>query len=196
MTKEEITYFDELAPVWDRTEIRSTPGRVNAILDLAGVERGMDILDLGTGTGVLVPYLSERVGEKGSVKGIDISDGMLARARAKYEDLANVSFEKLDFENDLLEGEYDMIFLYCVYPHLHEPYDTLSWLRKVNLRKGGRIIIAFPSDEKFINNIHGHKHAPHDQLPSAPILAGRLQADGFNARVIAADSDKYIVEVS
>lgn len=196
MTKEEITYFDDLAPVWDKTEIRSTPERVSSILDLARVGKGMDILDLGTGTGVLIPYLSRLVGKTGSVRGIDISDGMLACAREKYGKLANVSFEKLDFENDLLEGEYDMIFLYCVYPHLHEPYDTLRWLKKVNLREGGRIVIAFPSDETFINNIHGHKHAPHDQLPSAHKLAEILNAEGFNAGVIAADPDKYVVEIS
>ena len=48
MTKEEISFFDTIAPSWDGMERLSTPGKVNEILDIIGVEKGMDVLDLGT----------------------------------------------------------------------------------------------------------------------------------------------------
>ena len=78
MTKEEISFFDTIAPSWDGMERLSTPGKVNEILDIIGVEKGMDVLDLGTGTGVLLPFLSERIGSEGHILAVDISEGMLS----------------------------------------------------------------------------------------------------------------------
>ena len=170
MTQSEIEFFDTLAPTWDENEIRSTPDRIKSILGKLRISKGMDILDLGTGTGVLVPYLSEMVGDEGHVTAIDLSDGMLSLARQKYGHLKNVEFLKIDFEEEQIPGKYDLALLYSVYPHLHAPADTMEWLFKMNMKQDGRIVIAFPSDEEFINNIHHEKKAEHDHLPSSHTL--------------------------
>lgn len=195
MTSEEISFFDNIAPKWDSLESKSTPEKVNEILDIVGVERGASVLDLGTGTGVLVPYLSERTGEEGSVVAVDISDGMLGEARRKYGSLGNVEFRKCDFEQDDLEGRYDLVMMYCVYPHLHEPAETLRKLVERNLKPGGRIIIGFPSDESFINHIHGDRKVESDLLPTAEVLVLRLVVECLRARTLAYDRGKYLVEV-
>lgn len=195
MTSEEIKFFDDIAPSWDGMEKKSTPGKVNEILDIVGVAEGMDVLDLGTGTGVMIPYMSERVGETGSVTAVDISEGMLAQACRKYGEIGNVRFRRMDFEAERIEGRYDLIMLYCVYPHLHWPAETLRNLVDRNLKSGGRIIIGFPSDEKFINDIHGRRHVGHDILPKADILVLRLAVECIRARVLADDAGKYLVEV-
>lgn len=191
---DERSFFDNLAPVWDQNEVRSTPERVNRILDLIDIHPAQNILDLGTGTGVLLPYIAERVGEGGRITAIDYSEGMLSRAKEKYGNLnPTPSFINLDFETETIEGVFDRIILYCVYPHLHEPIDTLRWLRKVNLSENGRIIIAFPSSEKFINNIHRERHSDSDALPPAKNLAEFFQAHGFDAEVTADDDDAYVI---
>ena len=195
MNQSEIDFFDALAPSWDENEIRSTPERVKHILNELKISKGMDVLDLGTGTGVLVPYLSEIVGPEGHVTAIDLSEGMLSIARKKYGHLENVEFLKLDFEEELIPGKYDVALLYSVYPHLHSPADTIEWLFKMNIKPDGRIVIAFPSDEEFINNIHHERKAKHDHLPPAHVLAEMISHWGYNAEVIAATSDEYIVEV-
>lgn len=195
MDAEELAFFDRIAPQWDAMEIKSLPPKVHLVLALCGVEPGMKVLDLGTGTGVLLPYLSELVGPEGAVKGIDISRGMLEECHRKNAHLANVSLECKDFELDPIEGRYDLIMLYCVYPHLHYPMATLQRLFNDSLADGGRIIIAFPNDETFVNNIHAEKKAPHEALPSATELAARLASAGFPARVVAESEELYIVEI-
>lgn len=195
MTEKEIAFFDGIAPDWDAMEVKSTPEKVRAILGLIGPRKGDHVLDLGTGTGVLVPYLSEMVGPEGEVTGVDISEGMLERARQKFGSLANVRFIKSDFEEENIDGLYNLILLYCVFPHIHFPVETLRWLTSVNLAEGGRIVIAFPNDEKFVNAIHGEKRAPADMLPDAPELAARLRRAGFQADVIAYSEEMYIVEI-
>lgn len=195
MTTEEILFFDKLAADWDSREVRSTPARVSEILASLRLAEGMRILDLGTGTGVLLPFLSRMVGADGRVVAVDISEGMLARARQKFGTLANVDFSKLDFEAEDIAGRYDVIILYCVYPHLHSPKDTLRRLASQNLTPGGRIVIAFPGDESFVNGIHREKQASCAILPSAPELARLLRTWGFDARVAACDQSRYIVEL-
>ncbi|MDE6301832.1 MAG: class I SAM-dependent methyltransferase [Muribaculaceae bacterium] len=176
-------------------EIKSLPPKVRLILTLCGVEPGMRVLDLGTGTGVLLPYLSEMVGPDGHVTGVDISRGMLAECERKNSHLGNVSLECKDFETEPIDGKFDLVLLYCVYPHLHYPIATLRRLFDESLAPEGRIIIAFPNDEVFVNNIHADKHAPHEPLPSATSLAARLAAAGFPTRVVAESEELYIVEI-
>ncbi len=65
---------------------------------------------------------------------------MLAEARGKNGELKNVDFLRLDFEKSDVPGRYDLIMLYCVYPHLAEPVETLKRLRKHNLKDGGKIV--------------------------------------------------------
>ena len=104
------------------------------------------------------------------ITAVDYSTGMLDIARSKFADLIpRPEFRCMDFETETIPGEYDHIILYCVYPHLHTPVDTLKWLRGVNLADSGTITVAFPSDEKFINSIHRHKHSESDILPPADV---------------------------
>ncbi|MDE6022343.1 MAG: methyltransferase domain-containing protein, partial [Muribaculaceae bacterium] len=191
MNQSEIDFFDALAPTWDENEIRSTPERVRLILDKLPISKGMDILDLGTGTGVLLPYLSERIGTNGHVVAIDLSEGMLSIARQKYGNLPNVEFLKLDFEEEQIPGHYDIALLYSVYPHLHSPAETIGWLFKMNMKPDGIIVIAFPSDENFINNIHHERKAEHDHLPTAHVLAEMICRWGYDTEVLAANEDEY-----
>ena len=189
------SFFDNMAATWDDNEVMSTPGKVADILKIIGVGEGEAVMDLGTGTGVLLPEICRLVGPGGRVTAVDYSSGMLARAREKFSTLEpKPEFINADIENDTLPGEYDKILLYCVYPHLHTPIDTLKWLRRVNLKKDGAIYIAFPSDESFINNIHKEKHSESDMLPSAENLASRLRQQGVEAEVVAYSPSMYIVK--
>ena len=199
MTSEELSFFDNIAPHWDEMEVKSTPEKIAEILNIIGVAPGSDILDLGTGTGVLLPYFSRLAGEKGTVMGVDFSEGMLAEAERKFSGLGNVYFSRLDFEEEREPWRYDLIMMYCVYPHLSYPEETIKRLASENLKQGGRIVIGFPSDEKFINSIH-HEHEVEDDLlsdhlPSAPVLAERIRSWGLHAEVLAYNEGMYVVEV-
>ncbi len=83
--------FDRIAGVYDRMNGVMTAGlhhrwRARAA-DLAAVGPGDRVLDVATGTGDLAVELSQRVGSHGEVVGVDLSDGMLERARAKAPSL-------------------------------------------------------------------------------------------------------------
>ncbi len=194
---DERKFFDNLASMWDANEVLSTPGRVNEILEYANIKLGESVLDLGTGTGVLLPYVAELVGPHGSITAVDYSQGMLNIAIRKYARITPVpTFLNMDFETETIGGVFHHILLYCVYPHLHTPVDTLHWLRAVNLAENGIMTIAFPTDESFINSIHRQKHSESDCLPPAHELAQFLRTHGLDATVAKADKDSYIINIS
>ena len=194
---DDSSFFDEIAPDWDDNEVLSTPEKVNFILDFMDIQPGQKILDLGTGTGVLLPFIAERIGQNGKIMAIDYSSGMLEIAKNKYSRLLpQLKFLKLNFEKENIEGEFDRIILYCVYPHLHTPIETLKWLQRVNLKENGALFIAFPCSQDFINNIHKERHSESDLLPSANTLATFLKKNEINAKVLKDDEDTYIIKIT
>lgn len=192
----EKDFFNAMADSWDDMEVRSLPARVRYILSRCGIGPGTRVLDLGTGTGVLIPYIKERIGSHGLITALDFSPRMLEKAREKYEGkIDDLEFICSDFENEAVIGRFDHIMMYCVYPHLHRPFDTLQRLISDNLVPGGKLSIAFPSDEKFINSIHNEKKSEADMLPPAPELVQRLTEAGFIAELTDATPDSYIVSL-
>lgn len=189
-------FFDNLAPTWDENEVLSTPEKVDWIIRHFKIKKGDQVLDLGTGTGVLLPFISKAVGEDGGITAVDYSSGMLERAKSKFGGLIPTPvFLNIDFENENIDGEFDKIIMYCVYPHLHQPLETLRWMSKVNLKEEGEIYIAFPCGPDFINNIHKERHSESDLLPSATRLANYLCQHGLKADVVEESESAFIVRI-
>jgi demethylmenaquinone methyltransferase / 2-methoxy-6-polyprenyl-1,4-benzoquinol methylase len=89
--------FDTIAPVYDRLNTLMTLGRDDAwrraAVAATGLSPGATVLDVACGTGRLSALLAERVGPFGRVVGVDLSEGMIGRARADYRDLVQIEFE-------------------------------------------------------------------------------------------------------
>lgn len=190
-------FFNEMAPEWDKITC-VWPEKIGHILDVAQLRPGAKVMDVGTGTGVLIPYIKERVGADGSIDAVDISDGMLARAAEKYGGLSHVRFLNADIESDNIEDVYDAIFMYCMYPHLEHPIETLQWLSKVNLADGGHIVIAFPERKESINGIHRHNDGSvhSDKLQDGEQFGRTLADYGIRADYIEDNDDYYIIRIA
>lgn len=77
-----------------------------SLLDAAAVRNGDRVLDIGTGTGVVARAALRRVGDSGSVVGVDPNEGMLAvaRRRAPHLDLRRATAERLPLEDDSVDA--------------------------------------------------------------------------------------------
>ena len=74
--------YDRMSSVYDWLTTAEAPMRDRLLL-LGAVRNGERVLDLGTGTGVALAKLARDVRPHGLVIGLDLSAGMLARARQK-----------------------------------------------------------------------------------------------------------------
>jgi len=108
----------------------------------AGIGRGMQVLDLGSGAGDVSMLLAEMVGPTGKVMGVD-ADGQVVRyaqGRAAAEGFSNISFVQADFVRHPPAGDFDAIVGRVVLMYVPDPTATLARLVQ-QLRPGG--IVAF-----------------------------------------------------
>lgn len=150
----QVEFFDSIAEKWDST-INVDKEKINTLLSQISITNGESILDVGTGTGVLIPFYNE-LNKDGKVTGVDISQGMLNVAKRKFSDLSNVNFKLLNVEDEVIEEKFDKIVLYSMFPHLSNKVGTIKKLVNNNLNKNGKLLIAHSDSREFLNNLHNN----------------------------------------
>ncbi|QUX27432.1 class I SAM-dependent methyltransferase [Nocardiopsis akebiae] len=109
-----------------------------AMLALAGDVTGRRILDAGCGAGPLSAALRDRGAD---VTGIDASAGMLALARRRLGDDADLRLADLSDPLPFGDGAFDDVVASLVLHYLEDWGPTLAEFRRV-LRPGGRLIAS------------------------------------------------------
>ena len=148
--KDVIEYFDRCAPTWDG-EMRKDDEILAAILDNAEVGKGMDVLDVACGTGVLFPHYLKR--NVASVTGIDISPEMAKIAAGKFEAEPKVRVICGDVEETDFDRKFDRIVVYNALPHFPKPKRLIKVLSTL-LKEGGRRTIAHGASRETVDAQH------------------------------------------
>ena len=151
----EKAFFNSIAEEWDKTN-EVNKEKINFLLSRVHIQEGDKVLDIGTGTGVLIPFIRE-FNKMGEINALDVSEGMLHKAKEKYNNFPNIKFTLLDVEEEKVEGKYNKIILYSMFPHLKRREDTIRKLVTENLCDSGKLIIAHSSSREFLNNMHSKK---------------------------------------
>jgi ubiquinone/menaquinone biosynthesis C-methylase UbiE len=100
-------------------------------------ERRQRVLDVGCGTGILAHELSRHFG---TVVAIDISEPMLAIARARRA-APNIDYRRVDANHLALNQTFDCIVSHTTFHHLNDVTETLRVL-KASLEPRGRLILV------------------------------------------------------
>jgi ubiquinone/menaquinone biosynthesis C-methylase UbiE len=148
---QQSTFPDPARPVapivsarYSNEDARDSAGEFETVVQLAGVEPGMWIADVGAGEGYYTVRLAPLVGEKGRVLAQDIVPATrdnLAQ-RVQREQLDNVAV-KLGEPNDpkLRPASFDRIFLIHMYHEIERPSEFL-WNLRPALKRGGSVILV------------------------------------------------------
>jgi len=112
--------------------------------DVAGIETGDAVLDLGSGAG-LDAFVARRItGETGRVDGVDFTPEMVKKARANADSLGydNASFHEGDIEDLPLDADtYDVVISNCVLNLVPDKDAAFAEMHRV-LRPGGHFCVS------------------------------------------------------
>jgi len=146
-------YFNARATTWDEKVAERDVSRLEAMLARIEISPGDAVLDVGTGTGVFVPFLLKKIGSTGRLVCLDFAEGMLDIARDKNFD-DNIRYLCVDIENSGLPDEsFDVVVCYSVFPHFQDKPKALREICRV-LKKHGLLFIGHTSSRQAINEIH------------------------------------------
>jgi SAM-dependent methyltransferase len=146
----------ELWEKGDFTRIAATMrGSGEALVDGLGVERGMDVPDLGCGDGTTAIPAAQR---GANVLGVDIAANLVAagQARAEAAGLDNVRFQQGDASElvDLADESFDLTLSVFGAMFAPRPDDVAKEMVRVT-RPGGRIVMCnwIPGDPTLVAQI-------------------------------------------
>lgn len=146
----------------------------NAIAAEVGLKPGMEVADIGAGTGLFEPIFAAAVGEEGLVYAVDISPGMIEHleARKKQEGWANVvPVLCSDRDANLPARSVDRVFLCDTYHHFEYPRTTMASIRKAMREDAELIIVDFEripgvTREWLMNHVRAGKQEVIAELES------------------------------
>lgn len=134
-------YYDEFSRGYERHRGKSDPGGYHALVDDLEVElatryaRDRDVLEVGCGTGLILERLA-RVARR--AVGIDLSPGMLAKARERGLEAREGSATDLPFD----DASFDVTCSFKVLAHVPDIRRALAEMARVT-RPGGHVLAEF-----------------------------------------------------
>ena len=170
--------FNRQAGHWDKTSTEQAPAKLAALAKRLKLTNGEIVLDIGTGTGVFLPFVFKEIGAKGRIISLDFADKMLQRARGNNS--GKVEFICGDACEMPLESSFcNTAVCYQSFAHFHDKSKALNEIKRV-LVPGGRLFICHTSSRNDINAVH-HKipEAHHDMIPDSAEMKDLLRQAGF-----------------
>ena len=186
-------FFDRKASGWYQRNHTDEKSRIQKLINRFSLKPKDLVLDVGTGNGVLLPYLSTKVKLGGKILALDFSWRMISEAkknnRKKNIGFLNASAEALPIKDRKL----DCITCFSTFAHICEKKESLTEMARI-LKKGGRLYIAHPFGKKEL--AFHHKSAggvvEHDTLPSDPVMKNMMRRCGFKEVQLIDQPDLYL----
>ncbi len=186
-------FFDSYADKWDDVNRYNKPKEAfEHMVSLLEIGEGSKVVDLGCGTGVLIPFLLEKIAGPGLVYAVDVSDKMLNRLAQKFE-AKNIRTFALEAEElNKINDKVDAVICFSTFPHIDDKAQALKAVSEI-LKPKGRFLIAHFSSRDEINSFHSGLQDPicHHVLPDEKTMKDMLDKSDFNVLSFINEPSKY-----
>ena len=187
-------YFDQLAPTWDNELTQERLKSLGNIVKGLSIEPGCHVLDIGSGTGVLLPFLIAELGDDGEIVALDFSAEMLEQAQAKNFPPI-VRFAQADvLAIPLADNSVDLAICNSAFPHFNDKVNALKEIVRV-LRTNGRLVICHTMSRAMVNQLHQSigGAVANDLLPDEFQLRGLLKQAGLKITHFEDSPERYLI---
>ena len=108
----------------------------------AGLKKGLNLIDIGCGNGLITQKLKRITGKNSRVSAFDFDKDIISIAKNLNENKPEINFFEFNLsENDLnQENKYDFAFVRFFLSHITNPEEVLGRIKKL-LKKGGVLYV-------------------------------------------------------
>lgn len=124
------------------------------IIQRSGIKQGMQVLEVGCGSGAFTTFVARAVGERGKVYALDIEPKMLKQLEKKLSKLENQDIKNIKliqssaYELPFEENSLDLVYMITVLQEIPDRNRALQQARRV-LKPGGTLAVTelFPDPD-------------------------------------------------
>lgn len=185
-------FFEHLAAEWDARQPADRIVKLDQLISAFDepIKKAEFILEVGTGTGGLLPILRKH-NPTARIIQVDFASAMLMRARANHNEdyLVQADAHQLPF----VSSSIDVVVCHNSFPHFRYKMQALQSLRSV-LRAGGQLLILHEISRERVNEVHRRAAAVEihqDLLPEKDEMHQLLAGGGFSEIQINDDLNHY-----
>lgn len=135
--------WDKASPYYDTGWQKQLWPAQERLLAAMNVKTGDHVLDVSCGSGLVTLPLAETVTSTGRVTGIDLSEGMIEKARSRTKDLnfSHVAYRQMDAEDlDFTDDSFDAVV--CSLGLMYFPYPERALNEMYRVAKPGAEVSA------------------------------------------------------
>ncbi len=164
------------------------------LLSLTPLKTGYCVLDAGCGTGILVPYILDAIGETGTLYELDFAEKMIEINRQIHHN-SNIRFIVSDVEYaPLADATCDVVICFSCFPHFQDKGKAIRTIWRI-LKPQGTLVIAHFNSSDGINHHHKSCHAVmHDYLPDERTTRTLLGGNGLEIETFIDEPGFYYVQ--
>ncbi len=188
-------FFDTHAENWEKVHYPSqVRKKLWLLMQEFNITEGERILDVGTGTGILIPYLRKLIGDEGQICAFDLSFQMIRQAYSKIKRSDDMVLRADVHHIPFLSDVFDKVICFAAFPHFSDHLAALCEMGRV-LRNGGSIIIAHLLSREELARHHGsHPSVAGDVLPDNQKMHTLFQKAGLKLLGITDIPGRYLAK--
>ncbi len=175
------TFFENIAADWTENHCENSSKHLPRIFRERIPSLQSPVLDAGSGTGILISFLQDKMDGKKCIIEYDIALNMLKQAKAAHVPFRDVFYAEGD-GHDLCfaDNSFATVFCFQFIPHLEDKTKALHEFFRV-LLPGGRFFVLHLMNHHALNHLHQQADAPlrRHKMPPAVQLAEMIEKTGM-----------------